>query len=457
MKANLLLIIPAIMVSLGASGQQSSIVLTYTAEDNGQHVTLDSILIRNLTSGSDTTLYAPDTVLVLDLVTVTEEGGFNRQKSLSVSHNYPNPFREKTQFDVFLTEQDMLCIIVMDMLGREISNFEQLLPRGGHSFVFYPGSEYSGYYVVKATSFGVQSTILMIHAVGAAHQGSACRIEYQNYKTDQPGLKSQKEISAFGFSPGDLLKSTGYASMLQRTIIDEPTGSKTCTFHYSGNPCPLNPTVSDVDGNIYNTVQIGSQCWMAESLKTGTYKDGSPIDYVAGYDEWFSLTTGAYCYYNHQILMKEAYGAMYNWFAAMDARGLCPTGWHVPSTDDWQALATYIGGTEEPHGCEMKSCRQVSSPFGGSCITSEHPRWNTYDNFWGTNNYNFGALPGGGRTISVAGGNFVFLGVLSGFWTTESMNPQIARAVDFGSEWGEFNMANGYDKKTGSYVRCLKD
>jgi hypothetical protein len=103
-------------------------------------------------------------------------------------------------------------------------------------------------------------------------------------------------------------------------------------------------TVTDIDGNVYNTVQIGSQLWMSENLKTSRYADGATIPFVNNSSDWAALneTSKAYCWYDDNISNKEIYGALYTWGAAMngaagsnkvpgEVRGICPTGWHLPS------------------------------------------------------------------------------------------------------------------------------
>jgi uncharacterized protein (TIGR02145 family) len=117
-------------------------------------------------------------------------------------------------------------------------------------------------------------------------------------------------------------------------------------------------SVSDIDGNIYRTVQIGNQTWIAENLKTTTFNDGSkiPLGYgaPAGYTDWFDYGNadyhwfnGAYCWYDNEIRYKNIYGALYNWHAAGHGN-LCPTGWHVPTNSEWITLMTFLGGVVEP-------------------------------------------------------------------------------------------------------------
>ena len=113
-------------------------------------------------------------------------------------------------------------------------------------------------------------------------------------------------------------------------------------------------TVSDIEGNIYTTVQIGNQVWMAENLKTRTLSDGSPIPMVENYDEWASLTLPAYSWYNNDSVNAEDFGTLYNWYAVETGK-LCPEGWHVPTDEDWIALESGLGGASHRRGCPERS------------------------------------------------------------------------------------------------------
>jgi uncharacterized protein (TIGR02145 family) len=106
-------------------------------------------------------------------------------------------------------------------------------------------------------------------------------------------------------------------------------------------------SVADIDSNVYRTMQFGSQLWMIENLKATRYKDGNLIDYVtggpAGYTKWFDSGKGAYCWYDNDLEVNKELGAIYNWHAVATGK-VCPTGWHVPSYEEWAVLINYMGG-----------------------------------------------------------------------------------------------------------------
>jgi uncharacterized protein (TIGR02145 family) len=117
-------------------------------------------------------------------------------------------------------------------------------------------------------------------------------------------------------------------------------------LHFSTKPALIG-SVSDIEGNVYKTVQIGTQTWMAENLKTTRYNNGSPLLFgtggPAGYTGWFNIGDGAYCWYDNVPSSKDTHGAIYNWFA-VDYSNLCPAGWHVPTDSEWTTLKDFLGG-----------------------------------------------------------------------------------------------------------------
>jgi uncharacterized protein (TIGR02145 family) len=225
------------------------------------------------------------------------------------------------------------------------------------------------------------------------------------------------------------------------------------SYIINATPCPGSPTVTDIDGNVYNTVLIGDQCWMRENLKTTRYNNGASIPYVYSTNSWSSLTTGAYVWNQTSFTWKDKYGALYNWFAVVDANGLCPTGWHVPTKNEWDILTNYIGGNISVRGTKLKSCRQVDSPLGGDCIAPLHPRWDFSANQNGLDDYGFSGLPGGYRNQF---GNFTAPGQRGYWWTSSENPPSGVWAVVLKNNTGNVEEESS-NKKSGYSIRCLMD
>ncbi len=452
MKTKCLLPILVIGLIVNSFGQKPTMELTFTANNNGLYVPIDSIIIENITQNGDTTLYAPDTILMIDYVSGIGDSEAVGENSFSVSQNYPNPFKGKTEVKLYLPEREFIRINVRDIIGRELVYYENTLSQGNHSFDFYAGNE--KYYLLTVTGSETNKTIKMLNANSGTTPGGDCRIVYDKYDANVIGFKTQDAINIFKFNLGDELRYTAYTDILERSIVNSPTVNQTYTIQYSiGVSCSGTPTLTDVDGNIYNTVQIGSQCWMAENLKTTTYRNNTPIPNITDSTEWLYLTTGAYVWYDNDISWKDLYGALYNWYTVDDLNGLCPEGWHVPADDEWTVLTDFIGGTGSPHGNELKSSRQVDSPLGGGCNTSEQPRWNQDNTFYGTDHYGFSGLPGGYR---FGYGPFDHMGNFGFWWSSTEHSLSYSWYRSLGYDIGNVYEYRYY-KHYGFSVRCLKD
>lgn len=194
-------------------------------------------------------------------------------------------------------------------------------------------------------------------------------------------------------------------------------------------------SVTDRDGNVYKTIVIGSQTWMVENLKTSRYRNGDVIPNVTGNNLWDSLKTGGYCYYNNSATNNNIYGKLYNWYTVLDARGLAPAGWHIPTHTDITILHSYLtSGTVRPF----------------SMLEAGTSHWAAPNDF-ATNETGFTGLPGGERHA----GSFNNQGQSGKFWLNEIFAPGIA---DFFSLHGTDDVSGDVDAmSTGFSVRCLKN
>ncbi len=412
----------------------------------------DSIVIENVSQGGKTTLYAPDTLLQLDYLTSIGIGHSIIQ-DFRLMQNKPNPFSGETQISIIMPKAGNLQINILNLLGQKVVSFHNLFPAGTHTFVFFSGKK--GYYILSATADGTTRAIKMVSF--DRNSSETGKLVYLG--RTQTEYKSAAEISDFIFSLGDQLKFTSYARLSANiigsdTLEDAPLESKSYLFNIKPyDPCGGEPILTDMNGNVYNTLVIGFQCWMEENLKATNYRNGTPIPNITSSNAWSNLTTGAFAWNNNDISWKDPYGALYNWYAVIDTSGLCPAGWHVPAFDDWTVLAGFLGNTGLSFGNKLKSCRQVNSPLGGECNTSVHPRWEQNLTQFGTNDYEFSGLPGGYRSLT---GTFGTVGYTGAWWiaSKESSTFGWSYNLDYGSD--SVNIS-ALDIRNGFSVRCIRN
>ena len=201
-------------------------------------------------------------------------------------------------------------------------------------------------------------------------------------------------------------------------------------------------TVKDIDGNVYHTVTIGTQVWMAENLKTITLNDGTSIPRVENNATWPTFNLPAYCWYNNNEATKTTYGALYNWYTVNTGK-LAPKGWHVPTDADWSTLITFLGG---------------NTVAGGKLKEKGTTHWQT-PNEGATNESGFTFLPGGYRSAtSNSDGHYGEINLSGSCWSSThlKLNTQVAKSL-FVINSGSFISFNLYDFHWGFSVRCIKD
>jgi uncharacterized protein (TIGR02145 family) len=204
-------------------------------------------------------------------------------------------------------------------------------------------------------------------------------------------------------------------------------------------------TITDADGNTYNTIWINGRHWMKENLKTTKYRDGSSIPNVTDNGAWATPSTPAYCWNNNDIANKPTYGALYNYYA-VSTGNLCPTGWHVPTDTEWKTLEIYLGMTQaQADASEWRGTDQ------GTQLKSTSG-WNSGGN--GTDNFGFSALPGGYRGGYL--GTFDGMGGYGLWWSSTELDAAGAWGRGITYDFGNVGRIN-YIKISGLSVRCIRD
>ena len=213
--------------------------------------------------------------------------------------------------------------------------------------------------------------------------------------------------------------------------------------------CPSAPgTVTDIDGNVYQTVTIGTQVWMAENLKVTHYRNGDAIPNVTDETTWQSLTTGAYCEYDNDVNSVATYGRLYNWHAVADMRNIAPAGWHVASDAEWKQLEMYLGMSQT----ESDQTGWRGTDEGGKLKEIGTVHWIS-PNTGATNESGFTALPGGYRSL---GGVYYDVGAHAVFWSSTENSSGFAWCRNVGNTYSGVHRFDG-GEEDGFSVRCVKD
>jgi len=241
-----------------------------------------------------------------------------------------------------------------------------------------------------------------------------------------------------------ILYDSVYAEQIDTWFVFEvgadTTFSYTCApfFGDCGDPVSY-------QGYDYATVLIGDQCWFAENLRNENYDNDDPIPAGLSDSEWSSTTSGATAVYGESASNLETYGRLYNWYAVDDVRGLCPSGWHVPTDAEWMTMEMALGMSES----EANSTGWRGTDQGTQMKTTYG--WNGGGN--GTNSSGFSGLPGGHRSSS--SGNFYSAGYSGNWWSSSpSGSDAWHRSLN---DFGENVYRYSNDQRYGFSVRCVRD
>jgi uncharacterized protein (TIGR02145 family) len=266
------------------------------------------------------------------------------------------------------------------------------------------------------------------------------------------------EHSGNGYSHVSLTGDTLYFQNGEFVLIpgisaaNETDGGTTTgtTLHTCGAPNVHNPdltygSMTDQEGNVYKTIVIGTQEWMAENLNTSIYRNGDAIPTGLSDADWantINTQQGAWAYYNNDASYACPYGKLYNWYACVDARQLCPVGWHVPTDVEWTVLTDYLGG-EGVAGGKMKTTGTIEAETG---------LWYS-PNQSATNSSGFSGAPMGSRGNV---GDYDFIGIYLGWWSSSEVDNDLSWHR-YLSNYNGFAARSNYSKQVGFSVRCMRD
>ncbi|HNS18479.1 MAG TPA: FISUMP domain-containing protein [Bacteroidales bacterium] len=432
------------ILSLGLYSQRPTIELTFTAVDSAAYVRLDSIRVMNRTQGSETLIYWPDTTLSLEInpgdwllyvgyatfsiVDIPEEN--DDISSFSVYQNYPNPMGDRSEISMYIPEKGKVQMMITDLQGKIVLRTDRQLDGGHHSFRFIPGGGHL--YFLTANWNGISRSIKMIST--GPNDGKRCRLDYIGGTAEVDRLKTSLQTNDF------IVRESG--------ILDNPEESATYTFRFATNiPCPGTPAV-EYEGQVYNTIQIFSQCWLKENLNVGEMIEGTIEQSNNG-------TIEKYCYNNEPDSCTK-YGGLYQWNEMMQytiqqgTRGICPPGWHLPTDEEWKVLE---GAVDSQYGIGDPEWDIYYDYRGFDAGTNLKTTSGWYENGNGTDLFGFSGLPGGRRYLS---GNFGFFGIYCFWWVSTEDIDYLAWDRDLYFDYPEVNRYYDF-KGIGFSVRCLRD
>ena len=453
-----------------------SVTLTFTGNTaNNQYVPLSRVVVSNLTKGWQETLTWPDTVLVMNITGIHDvETG--RAPSLQLSQNTPNPFNSTTLVNLLVTEPGDVTVTVTDITGRLVAvetfpetSLQKTSPQQPAIYQMRVSLSLAGTYFLTAQQNGHTASVKMVNnGDGGANNVTVAGMFVETC----PGAPLQTKSSTRGttdnpFDPGDQMEYVGFAMLHGMDVesghkTQEPDASLTVALLFPNTqPCPDAPTVTDVQGNVYNTVQIGNQCWMRENLRATMFADSTPITPGASY----STPEPNYFDDSTSIIPLEQRGYLYDWAAAMHeaptsfavpsgVQGVCPNGWHLPSTAEWGVLLSFIRDQAEYNcnGEPTSTAKALASPSWWNSFNTDCCPGN--QSVFPNNASGFGAVPAG--TLRAYGYDDV--GHYALLWTSSENESYSEAAYYYGLDYDSQDVARGSTAKDrrGS-VRCLRD
>ena len=236
--------------------------------------------------------------------------------------------------------------------------------------------------------------------------------------------------------------ASGYGAQTKRITIEENSSVVLDVKLEKGE------TVTDIDGNVYKTVRIGSQVWMAENLKVTRYRNGDAIPNVTSPSKWENLSSGARCAYDNKRSNAKIYGLLYNWYAVNDRRHIAAQGWHVPTDKEWKQLEKYLGMSSP----EANDAGWRGTDEGGKLKERGTAHWKS-PNTGATNESGFSALPGGYRNYL---GTFLGIGGYGFWWSATANSSTNAWYRTLGYSYSDV-YRYGYDKRSGFSLRLVRD
>jgi uncharacterized protein (TIGR02145 family) len=395
--------------------------ITFTG--SGMSSTVGTVKVWNLTADTVITMPGTDTLHLVNTSGI--DGGGVTSAPLSI---FPNPASQDATISFRNLKAGNVSVQLTDLSGRLVFQKEEFLPVGQHALAL--GNPGRGLYWVTVEGEGIRQSGKVVFA-GESKGGA--KIRFINIGADagfQGKLAATLGSVNLPYTAGDQLMFRGSSGNYARIVTLVPTQSQVVDFEFV--------TCTDGSNNNYAVVTIGTQTWMAENLRTSKYRTGGLIPKVVDDNTWMNFSTPAFSWYNHDSAgLAVTYGALYKWYTASQS-DLCPTGWHVPTRQEWSALISFLGG---------------DSLAGGKLKETGLAFWNT-PNAEASNSTGFTGRPGGLRAIGTAA--FLDMGDRGYFWAATDYSAAYAYCYQLDFDSKKLH-AIGNNKGNGFSVRCIKD
>ncbi len=401
---------------------------------SGVSTTVDSVQVRNLTQNTSLTLNGTDVLHLMGIVGID----LASEKSNGDLRIYPNPMDEQSFVEFETASSGIATIELSDIAGKQVAQTQNMLTNGRHTFVV--SGLISGIYIlfIKSAAYVYSGKIVCTRSI--AGNGNISYVSTKLKSTVPGNLKSLQSEVQMQYNNGDQLLFKCHSGIYSTIIPLIPVQSQTVTANFI--------ICTDADGNNYATVTIGSQTlmaagsqtWMAENMNVGIHIDGVQ-------DQTNNIIIEKYCY-NDDENNCNIYGGLYQWNEMMQyvttpgAKGICPTGWHLPTDAEWTTLTTILGG-ESAAGGKMKSTGTIDEGTG---------LWYS-PNEGATNESGFSAVPAGYRSYT---GAFEYIDYRSHWWSSSEQNPPYYY-VRYLFHIFSFVYRSQVYGNHGFSVRCLRD
>jgi uncharacterized protein (TIGR02145 family) len=438
-----ILVLLVVFCSLQANAQPYSISFSGTG--------LSTVKVQNLTTGLIVDVPAGD-VLLLSVITGTPE--FNNLKSSGLKV-YPNPMTDKSTLEILPPFAGDAIISVCDITGEVLTQYKCYLEN--YSQEFSLSGIKNGLHIITVQGNGYRFSQKLLSNGKSTETANIVKINNDIQAVDEKNsISSSKGVQAtvdMTYNNGERLKYMAVSGNNKTVMTDIPTADKTVTFTFT--------ECKDGDNNYYPVVQIGTQLWTAENLKTTKYNDGAAITNVTDNTAWAALTKGAYCDYDNNPVNSTTYGRLYNWYAVDNnsatkvasngGKNVCPTSWHVASDAEWTTLIDYL--TNNGYGYQGIGSEIAKSMASSSGWTAWGTLGTVGNDQASNNSSGFTALPGGYRDDMGPYDNIGKDGIL---WS--STEHSTVEAINCGMNYsiGVVGKNNEY-KENGFSVRCLRD